>query len=169
MLFKKIIAQYGKSLAGPVRPEEDVIAASVPNARMREFRRSALDAVSAASPYLLDANAAAYINSFHDSMVEDGGDGDPIMRQVEFMRAIDLPASVVWVEYDYRRLLQVRINQDPSLEIERELLDTVGMRGILIDDRDGAQLMVTMYRATASGALVDPTCRSACSRDPLPS
>tara|TARA_R110000737_G_C14623333_1_gene494025 strand:+ start:10758 stop:11060 length:303 start_codon:yes stop_codon:yes gene_type:complete len=100
MLFKRVVQQFGKSLAGgDVNPTVDPIHVGGRPELTKAFRQEALDDVAGAKVYLLDAAAAGYVDSFREELqgfkFEETASGK--IRQ--FLETVQMPSDLVWVEY----------------------------------------------------------------------
>ncbi|MCE6958541.1 hypothetical protein LAZ40_05685 [Cereibacter sphaeroides] len=165
MLFKKIVANYGRSLSGAfIRPEDDIIhAVTSPEAR-NAFRQQAVDDISAAKIYLLDPRAAVYADSFREEM--QGGLSEKVAGTVEaFVREVELPAGLVWMEYDHAALMSARLKRGHVLPGDYRV-DEFGERGFLFDNRHPDVLKITVFRTDGRGKLIDPFSHVTLTKDP---
>jgi len=157
MLFKKIVTRYGKSLSGAqIQPEEDIIYFATDPHHCDAFRQSVLDDITGAKVYLLDGHAANYLDSFREDL-GDGLSGNHSSTVDTFMREVELPEEVVWVEYDHRLLLADRFKRGHTPDPDFTSIDEFGLRGFLIDNRSADSLKVTAFRTDGRLKLIDPS------------
>lgn len=149
MLLKTIIAAYGNSVSGRHgEPGSDPCFETLLNRTdsvddIIRFRREVLDDFSVCKPFFLDHNAAEFLDTFMDQM------NDP---SENFVRDIDLPHDVIWIEYDEYFLHQMRNKK--GIRPTTDLAYT-GLAGVLYDNRDPAHLKVQKFLKTSAGPLVD--------------
>lgn len=157
MLFKDIVIQYGKSVAGAeLIPHMDPIhAVGVPELT-KAFRQDALDDITAAKVYLLDGAAAGYADSFREDLQDFQFDEMASAKIGEFMETVELPAELVWVEYDHRLLMRDRFNRGHIADPDFTDPDEFGLRGFLFDNREKDRLRVKLFRSDGMGRIIDP-------------
>ncbi|QEP30386.1 hypothetical protein [Pukyongiella litopenaei] len=156
MLYKSLISLYGSSLAGRSAPADDLVWHFAPSEDLRLFREYALDALQQAKVYLLDHTAAAYADTLHDAVAKQVSETD--LPAMAILGELKLPADVVWVEFDDRELGAARFERGSSVTAHDDKPIGSGLRGYLIDDRDGDRLRVTMFSRPEGSKIMDPIC-----------
>ncbi|EFO33882.1 conserved hypothetical protein [Roseibium sp. TrichSKD4] len=157
MLYKDLISTYGSSLAGRSSPKDDPIWHFSRTDELRLFRENTLEALQQAKVYLLDHLAASYADTLHDDFLLQVKDTD--VPSVVKLGAIELPAKVAWVEFDYGALASSRVDRDSPQNAGYEKPLGSGLCGYLIDDRDADHLSIIMFARESGSKLMDPTCR----------
>lgn len=143
MLFESILHVYGRSLSGQLlRPEDDMVAAVISPEARDAFPRQGSEDISAARMCVLDPEAADYADSFPNSM-QDGLDTARKMQVIEaFVREVDLPADLIWVEHDHAAPLAARLKRGYKMTSDTGL-DDFGPHGFLFDNRFPDHLRIT--------------------------
>lgn len=154
MLFRNLISTYGASLAGRSGPHDDPVWHLGQSEDLLTFRQYALDALQQAKVYLLDHAAAAYVDTLHDTVQERTEDEDA--AALTFLGEVELPAGVVWVEFDYRDLVAARVQRNSPAIVHQRDPSGSGQRGYLIDSRNVDVLQVTMFSCDSQGKILDP-------------
>ena len=153
MMHRAVVASFGRSLAGDPRPDD--IVHRVTEDREREaFRAEALHDLAEARVYVLEDSAAIYADSFREEVQGDFS-REAGERFADYMREIDLPTDIVWVEYNHRELVRSRLARG-HVPGPRFNLDDLSFRAFLYDNRDPEHLKVRMFRVTGDGHLIDP-------------
>ena len=161
MLYKTLITAYANTLAGkfdhsntdPIPPGLSRIHAAAIG-RMANFRSQALSRLQRARPFFLDSNAAAYVATFRQGLIERGSD---------MIGEIELPAEICFVEYDARSLADFC---EKAWGVEVEDKDQMGRRGILVDNSEDDFLRIQTFKSTDNGILIDPFADHLFSKDP---
>lgn len=154
MLFRDLILTYGASLAGKSAPQDDPIWHLGRTDDLVTFRQYALDALQQAKVYLLDHAAAAYADTLHDAIQEENENTD--MAALTFLGEVELPADVVWVEFDYRELVAARVQRNSPVTAHEKNATGSGQRGYLIDNRHDDSLRILMFSCDSRGNVLDP-------------
>lgn len=154
MLFRDLILTYGASLAGKSAPQDDPIWHLGRTEELVTFRQYAVDALQQAKVYLLDHAAAAYTDTLHDAIQEENENTD--MAALTFLGEVELPAEVVWVEFDYRELVAARVQRNSPVTAHEKNATGSGHRGYLIDNRSDDALRISMFSCDARGKILDP-------------
>lgn len=154
VLFRDLILTYGASLAGKSAPQDDPIWHLGRTEDLATFRQYALDALQQAKVYLLDHAAAAYADTLHDAVQEVNENTD--VAALTFLGEIELPAEVVWVEFDYRELVAARVERNSPVLAHKKNATGSGQRGYLIDNRNADALKISMFSCDSRGKILDP-------------
>lgn len=154
MLIKRVIAQYGKSLAGPVTLEEDLFAFWSKREDMLAYRTPVLKAISQAKVYHLDAGAIAYIDSFADDVADLRNGVDTLKKAGEFMQGVMIPAGNFWLEYDPQDLVAGRVRRGTYRDEEVKPLWI--QRGLLVQNQNPKHIRVSNFTVSNRSILVDP-------------
>jgi hypothetical protein len=157
MLFKTLVHSYGNALAGKARPGTDPIAQVLDRSEWEGFRQEALDDISGATVYLLDAAAAEYADSFREDLQGHEFTEDAAKQVGTYLREVELPAELVWVEHDHAALTASRLKRGHDAE-DGSNPSEFGLRGFLFDNRSSEHLKVTLYRTAGrdTGIIIDP-------------
>lgn len=155
MLFKRLISTYGSSLHGKSRPEDDPVWHLGQSEELRSFRQYAVEALQKARVYLLDHAAAAYTDTFHESMLSVG-DPDNVTAIQAFVSEVELPSDVIWVEYDFSAVTVSRFDRNGAEKPRTDIGSGFGERGFLIDNRHPQYLRAAMFRSDTHGRILDP-------------
>lgn len=155
ILYKTIALKFGHNLereqpvdmpgldGRPVTAEET-----------REHWKSVLDDLSSARIYLLDHNAANYLDSIRMDVQGMPWEDLPESDIQGYVRDIDLPRDLIWVEYDDRKLWEDRVARGITTQSEDELNNRF-QRGFLYDNRSPDKLTVRLFRALNDRIFLD--------------
>ena len=154
MLLKTIISKYGASLSGPPSdPKTDMVYDVLRQRGNKEemhgllsYRRHVLEALSECKPFFLDHHAADMVDSFSD---------DLLAADEDFLRDIELPNDVVWIELDEQALLESK--KARGAEDTRDYRKNYSLRGVLFDNRNPEYLSVSSFTMSPiRDTIVDP-------------
>jgi hypothetical protein len=77
------------------------------------------------------------------------------LAALTFLGEVDLPADVVWVEFDFRELIAARVQRNSPSVTQQENTFGSGLRGYLIDSRSIDVLHVTMFTCDFRGKILE--------------
>lgn len=127
----------------PVSPEE-----------VRQHWKSVLDDLSNARIYLLDHNAANYLDSLRMDVQGMPWEDRPESGIQGYVRDIELPRELIWVEYADRKLWEDRVARRITTLSEDEL-GLRHQRGFLFDNRASDKLTVRLFSAMTEKVFFD--------------
>jgi hypothetical protein len=121
---------------------------------IRQHWQSVLSDLSSARIYLLDHNAANYLDSLRMDV-----QGMPWEDRLEsciegYVRDIDFPRDLIWIEYDDRKLWEDRVGRGITTQSEEELSNR-RQRGFIIDNRSPDKLSVRLFSAMTETMFLD--------------
>ena len=124
ILYKTIVRRFGTSLEREqpvelVGPDGGIVSAE----DVRQHWRNTLKNFSEAKIYLLDHNAANYLDTLRMDVQGMPWEKPPEGGIERYVQEVDFPRALVWVEYDDRRLWEDRIERGLSRGSEEELRD----------------------------------------------
>ncbi|WP_188720420.1 hypothetical protein [Actibacterium pelagium] len=147
ILYKTIALKFGHHLENE-KPE------SIPgpdgqlvlSEEIRQHWQRVLNDLSSARIYLLDHNAANYLDSLRMDV-----QGMPWENRSEadiqgYVREVSLPRDLIWIEYDDRKLWEHRVARKITTLSEDEL-SSRHQRGFLFDNRSSEKLSVRLFSA----------------------
>lgn len=159
MLFKKIIAQYGRSISGQTVPSDfDEVYELSNRDQCRQFRQDAIDDISGSKIYLLDGEAAHYADSFHHDL-DRGNEGEVASAEaINFLREVNIPYDLIWVEFDYDLIVadRRRVGLAAAWDFEPPRNIKMGSWGFLYDNRNPTYFRVVMFSGASHAASIDP-------------
>lgn len=156
ILYKTIALQYGRYLTtGQPGDEHDPVGRKVPTEETRSQRQGILHDLAAARIYLLDHRAANYLDSLRMD-VQGMPQVDPQETKFrDYVREVDFPRELVWVEFDNRKLWEDRIARNLTTMGTKEL-SIWHQRGFLFDNRSPDTMTVRMFSAISDLSFLDP-------------
>jgi len=147
MLYKTIALQYGRYLeTGLSGDEYDLVARVGPTEETRIQRQGILHDLAAARIYLLDHRAANYLDSLRMDVQGMPWEDRPEAHIQGYVREVDFPQDLVWVEYDSRKLWEDRVARGLTTMSEDEL-SIWHQRGFLFDNRSPDKMTVQLFTA----------------------
>ena len=157
-LHKSVVLAYGSALAGSISPGRDPVAATLPEVAWRPYRQRVFDDLSAATVYSLDAAAAAYADSFRESLTGGRFDRTTGLALTEILEDVEIPHDLVWMEHDHARLMKDRFARGYGAGEADSDPDEFGTWGVLLDNRSPLALRIELFRTRReTGELVmDP-------------
>lgn len=155
ILYKTIALKFGTNLANerPVNmtgPDGRPVMAE----EVREHWQSILGDLSSAKIYLLDHNAANYLDSLRMDVQGMPWEDRPESDIQGYVRDIDFPQDIVWVEFDDRKLWEDRISRGVTT-LSAEDLSNRHQRGFLYDNRFSDKLTVRLFNAVNDKSFFD--------------
>ncbi len=155
ILYKTIALKFGHHLENekPVDmlgPDGQLVLSE----ETRQHWQRVLSDLSAASIYLLDHNAANYLDSLRMDVQGMPWENRPEADIQGYVRNIELPRDLIWIEYDDRKLWEDRCARGLSTMGEIELSDR-HQRGFLIDNRSPDKLSVRLFSAVTDTFFFD--------------
>ena len=155
ILYKTIGLKFGKNLENeqPVNmpgPDGQLVLSE----EVRLHWQSVLSDLSAARIYLLDYNAANYLDSLRMDV-----QGMPWENRSEadiqgYVRDVYFPRDLIWIEYDDRKLWEDRVARGITAVSEEEL-NNRNQRGFLFDNRAPDKLTVRLFSAVTNSMFLD--------------
>lgn len=121
---------------------------------IRQHWRSVLGDFSSARIYLLDHNAANYLDSLRMDVQGMPWENRPESDIQGYLRDVEFPRDIIWVEYDDRKLWVDRVDRGLTTQGEQELRHR-HQRGFLFDNRSQEKLTVRLFNALNDTAFLD--------------
>ncbi|QJF51090.1 hypothetical protein [Roseobacter ponti] len=155
ILYKTIALRLGKNLDNEQPANmRGTDGQPVLSEEVRQHWREVLSDLASARIYLLDHNAANYLDS-----LRMGIQGMPWENRSEsdiqgYVRDVDLPRDLIWIEYDDRKLWEDRAVRGITALNEDELSNR-HQRGFLFDNRSSDKLTVRLYSAMTDTIFLD--------------
>lgn len=119
----------------------------------RRWQRVLADLASARI-YLLDHNAANYLDSLRMDVQGLSCDDRSESDIQGYVREVDFPRDLIWVEYDDRKLWEDRIARRVSTQTDDDL-NNRRQRGFLFDNRSPDKLSVCLFSALTDDLFFD--------------
>ncbi|TCP34373.1 hypothetical protein [Rhodovulum marinum] len=155
ILYKTIALKYGRYLeAGHTDDKYDPVGRIVPTEETRAYRQVVLDDLAAARIYLLDHRAANYLDTLRMDVQGMPWESRPEAHIQDYVREVDFPRGLVWVEYDSRSLWVDRMERGLSTMSKKEL-NNWHQRGFLFDNRSPDTLTVRLFSAMTDRSFAD--------------
>ncbi|SMP00136.1 hypothetical protein SAMN06265173_1743 [Thalassovita litoralis] len=126
----------------------------VPSEDFRQHWKSVLGDLASARIYLLDHNAANYLDSLRMGVQGMPWEDRPESDIQGYVREVDFPRDLIWVEYDDRKLWEDRVARRVSTQTEEEL-NNRRQRGFLFDNRSPDKLTVCLFSALSDTMFLD--------------
>lgn len=155
ILYKTIALKFGHHLehekpVDMLGPDEQLVLSK----EIRQHWQDVLDDLSSARIYLLDHNAANYLDSLRMDVQgmpwEDRSESDI----QDYVRNIELPRDLIWIEYDDRKLWEDRCARGLTT-LDKEELSNRHQRGFLFDNRSSDKLSVRLFSAMTDAIFFD--------------
>jgi hypothetical protein len=121
---------------------------------IRQHWQSVLRDISSARIYLLDHNAANYLDSLRLDVQGMPWEDRPESCIQGYVRDVDFPRDLIWIEYDDRKLWEDRVGRGITTQSEEELSNR-HQRGFLFDNRSPDKLSVRLFAAVTDSMFVD--------------
>ena len=155
ILYKTIALKFGHNLANE-RPVDmpGLDGKLVLSEETRQHWQSVLSDLSVARIYLLDHNAANYLDSPRMDVQGMPWEGRPESHIQGYVRDVDFPRALIWVEYDDRKLWESRAARGLTTQSEEELKNR-HQRGFLFDNRSNDKLTVRLFSAMTDKLFFD--------------
>jgi hypothetical protein len=156
ILYKMIALQFGRFLeTGRPGNEFDLVGRKFPTDETRINRRAFLSDLANARIYLLDHRAANYLDSLRmdvQGMPWETRDDSEIQA---YVREVDFPRELVWVEYDARQLWLDRVTRGLTTMSGLDLRH-LSQRGFLFDNRSEDVMTVQLFNGMTDRSFLEP-------------
>lgn len=149
ILYKTIARQIGGNLQ-----KHEYVDMAGPDGRtvtadeVRAHWQTVFSDISEASIYLLDHNAANYLDTLRMDVQGMPWEDRPEANIQDYVRNVDFPREFVWVEYDDRRLWEDRVARGVTTQTDEDLSHRF-QRGFLFDNRPSDKLTVRLFNASS--------------------
>ncbi|WP_299852716.1 hypothetical protein [uncultured Roseovarius sp.] len=155
ILYKTIALKFGHHLENekPVDmrgPDGQLVLSE----EIRQHWQGVLGDLSSARIYLLDHNAANYLDSLRMDVQGMPWEDRPESDIQGYVRDVELPRDLIWIEYDDRRLWEDRVAREITTLGEEELSNR-HQRGFLFDNRSSDKLSVRLFSAMTDTIFFD--------------
>ncbi len=155
ILHKTIALRVGRNLqkrefVDMVGPDGRTVTAD----EVRAHWQTVFSDISEASVYLLDHNAANYLDTLRMDVQGMPWEDRPEANIQDYVRNVDFPRDLVWVEYDDRRLWEDRVARGVTTQTDEELSHRF-QRGFLFDNRPSDKLTVRLFNASGEKSFFD--------------
>ncbi|TDQ67259.1 hypothetical protein ATL17_1268 [Maritalea mobilis] len=155
ILYKTIALKFGHHLenADPVEmigPDGEKVSSE----ETRQQWQAVLNDLSSAKIYLLDHNAANYLDSLRMDVQGLPSEKRSESRIQDYVRDVDLPRELIWIEYDDRKLWEGRIARGVAT-LSKDELSKRHQRGFLFDNRPSDKLTVRLFSAKTNTLVFD--------------
>jgi len=121
---------------------------------IRQHWQSVLSDLASARIYLLDHNAVNYLDSLRMDVQGMPWKDRPESHIQGYVREVDFPLDLIWIEYDDRRLWEDRVARGMTTQSEEELSNR-HQRGFLFDNRSPDKLTVRLFSAVTDTMFAD--------------
>lgn len=121
---------------------------------IRQHWERVLSDLSSAKVYLLDHNAANYLGSLRMDVQGMPWENRPESYIQGYVRDVDFPRDLIWIEYDDRKLWADRVGRGLTTQGEEELRNR-HQRGFLFDNRFPEKLTVRLFNAVTDTMFFD--------------
>lgn len=166
ILYKTIAMRYGRYLeTGQPGDEYDPVAHMVPTEETRTQRQGILNDLAAAQIYLLDHRAANYLDSLRMDVQGMPWEDRQEFHLEDYVREIQFPRNLVWVEYDSRKLWEDRIARGLTTMSKAELSNW-HQRGFLFDNRSPDAMTVQLFSAITDRSFWDSPLKLVLNKSP---
>jgi hypothetical protein len=156
ILYKTIALQFGRFLeTGRPGNELDFVGRKSPTDETRVNRRAILTELAGARIHLLDHRAASYLDSLRmdvQGMPWETRDESEIQS---YVRDVDFPRELVWVEYDSRQLWTDRVARGLTTMAGLDLRH-FSQRGFLFDNRSEDAMTVRLFNGMTDRSFLEP-------------
>ncbi len=156
ILYKTIALQFGCFLeTGRPGNEFDFVGQKFPTDETRVNRRAIVTELAGARIYLLDHRAANYLDSLRmdvQGMPWETRDDSEIQA---YVREVDFPRELVWVEYDARQLWMDRVARGLTTMAGLDLRH-LSQRGFLFDNRSEDAMTVRLFNSMTDRSFLEP-------------
>lgn len=155
ILYKTIALKFGHHLANEVPVDmRGPDGQWVSSEDTRQHWQGLLSDLSSARIYLLDHNAANYLDSLRMDVQGMPWGDRPESEIQNYVRDIKLPRDLIWIEYDDRKLWEDRIARGIT-SLDEEELSNRHQRGFLFDNRSSDKLSVRLFSAMTDTTFFD--------------
>lgn len=155
ILYKTIALKFGRYLEHE-QPENmpGPDGQLVLSEDIRQHWQSVLRDLASARIYLLDHNAASYLDSLRMDVQGMPWEDRPESHIQGYVREVDFPRELIWIEYDDRKLWENRVAREVTTLSEEELSNR-HQRGFLFDNRSPHKLTVRLFSAVTDTMFLD--------------
>ncbi len=155
ILYKTIALKFGHHLENenPVDmhgPDGQPVTSE----EIRQHWQRVLSDLSSARIYLLDHNAANYLDSLRMDIQGMPWEDRPESEIQGYVRDVELPRDLIWIEYDDRKLWEDRCARGITT-LDEEELSNRHQRGFLFDNRSSDKLSVRLFSAMTDTIFFD--------------
>lgn len=155
ILYKTIALKFGYHLENEVPVDmQGADGQRVFSDDIRQHWKGVLSDLSSARIYLLDHNAANYLDSLRMDVQGMPWEDRPESVIQEYVRDVELPRELIWIEYDDRQLWKNRFARGLS-SLEEGELSNRHQRGFLFDNRSSEKLSVRLFSALTDTIFID--------------
>jgi len=156
ILYKTIALQFGRFLeTGRPGSEFDLVGRKFPTEGTRLNRRSILTDLAGARIYLLDHRAANYLDSLRMDVQGMPWETRGESEIQSYVRDVDFPRELVWVEYDTRQLWMDRVARGLTSMAGLDLRH-FSQRGFLFDNRSENVMTVQLFNGMTDRSFLEP-------------
>jgi len=121
---------------------------------IRQHWQSVLSDLASARIYLLDHNAVNYLDTLRMDVQGMPWEDRPESYIQGYVREVDFPRDLIWIEYDDRKLWEDRVARGMTTQSEEELSNR-HQRGFLFDNRSPDKLTVRLFSAVTDAMFAD--------------
>lgn len=147
ILYKTIALKFGHHLENEMPVDmHGPDGQQVSSEEVRQHWHQVLNDLSSARIYLLDHNAANYLDSLRMDVQGMPWEDRPESDIQDYVRDIELPRDLIWIEYDDRKLWEDRCARGLTT-LDKEKLSYRHQRGFLFDNRSPDKLSVRLFSA----------------------
>ena len=155
ILYKTIALKFGRYLdrvqpGNMPGPDGQLVLSE----EIRQHWKSVLSDLASARIYLLDYNAVNYLDSLRMDVQGMPWEDRPESHIQGYVREVDFPRDLIWIEYDDRKLWEDRVVRGIATQSEEELSNR-HQRGFLFDNRSPDKLTVRLFSAVTDTMFFD--------------
>ncbi len=155
ILYKTIALKFGHHLENEMPVDmHSPDGQRVLSEEIRQHWRQVLRDLSSARKYLLDHNAANYLDSLRMNVQGMPWEDRPESDIQDYVRDIELPRDLIWIEYDDRKLWEDRRARGVTT-LDKEELSNRHQRGFLFDNRSPDKMSVRLFSAMTDTIFFD--------------
>lgn len=155
ILYKSIALKFGTWLQNeqpvPMRGHDGQLVSAD---EIRAHWQNVLSDLASAKVYLLDHNAANYLDSLRLDIQGNPSQNLPESSIRNYVRDVHLPRDLIWIEYDDRHLWDDRIARGLT-KLSDDDLSNRHQRGFLFDNRSADKLSVRLFSAITDKLFLD--------------
>lgn len=155
ILYKTIALKFGHYLdneqpGNMLGPDGQMVLSE----EIRHHWQSVLSDLASARIHLLDHNAVNYLDSLRMDVQGMPWEDRPESDIQSYVREVDFPDDLIWIEYDDRKLWEDRVARGITTLSEEEL-DNRHQRGFLFDNRSPDKLTVRLFSGVTETMFFD--------------
>lgn len=159
-----IALQFGRFLeTGRPSSEFDLVGRKLPTEETRFNRRAILTDLAGARIYLLDHHAANYLDSLRMDVQGMPWETRDELEIQSYVRDVEFPRELVWVEYDTRQLWMDRVARGLTTMAGLDLRH-FSQRGFLFDNRSENLMTVQLNNGTTDRSCFEPLANFGCTK-----